>query len=341
MKKVLIFRPAAFGDVVITTPVIRKLKQDGWEIYYSTTERGEQILRLNPHITKTFVKKTDEIEVDNIGQYLEKLKKDYTIDEVVNLSESIEVDLSLHPRSPRYMYSKQERFEMCNINFYEHTFTKFPFLDMSMIKEESQLPELMRPELFFSEEELKEAKSYMKPDKFNIMIGMAGSGNNKAWPWTELLCGSILNEMKEHVHIITVGDVKCKLIEPVEPKYITNLADKTSMRVSCAMTKFADLLISPDTGLLHASGCYDTPKIGMIGHNTIENITKYFSNDYSLQADPELATCAPCFRMVYDAPLQCPICDETGAVWCLQYGIPPQLVFDKVKQIYAKSKNRS
>jgi len=339
MKKVLVCRWGAFGDCIITTPVIRKLKQDGWEIYYATNERGGQILKLNPHITKFFETKTDSIK--DMDKYLGDIKKEYKIDEVVNLSESIEVDLSLHPRSPRYMYSKQERFEMCNINFYEHTFTKFPFLDMSMITDESMIPDLMRPELFFSEEELKEAQSYMKPDKFNIMIGMAGSGNNKAWPWTELLCGSILNEMKEHVHIITVGDVKCKLIEPVEPKYITNLADKTSMRVSCAMTKFADLLISPDTGLLHASGCYDTPKIGMIGHNTIENITKYFSNDYSLQSDPELATCAPCFRMIYDMPLQCPQCDETGAAWCMQYGIKPELVFEQVKKVYVKSQNRS
>jgi ADP-heptose:LPS heptosyltransferase len=49
-----------------------------------------------------------------------------------------------------------------------------------------------------------------------------------------------------------------------------------------ALTKFVDLVISPDTGVLHASGCYDTPKIGLLGHTTIENITKYFKNDYSI-----------------------------------------------------------
>ena len=40
------------------------------------------------------------------------------------------------------------------------------------------------------------------------------------------------------------------------------------------LTKLVDLVISPDTGVLHASGAFDTPKIGLLGHTTIENITK-------------------------------------------------------------------
>lgn len=334
----LVFRMGAFGDVIITTPLVRKLKKSGYDVYYATTERGDQILKGNPHITKVIATKTDEIK--DIGAYIDRLKKDYDIDKVVDLNESIEVELSLHPRSPRYNYSKKERFEMCNVNFYENTMDKADFLEWSELDDPQKLQEVLRPELFFTEDEEMEAKSYFNKDKFNIMIGMSGSGRNKTYPWTELLVGSILNEMKEFVHIITVGDEVCKLIEPVEPKYITNLSGKTSMRISCCMTKFADLLISPDTGLLHASGCYDTPKIGIIGHNTIENITKYFVNDYSISSNPELAPCSPCFRMIYDMKLQCPVDDDTGGCYCMSKGIPPIEVFNKVKEVYAKSKNR-
>jgi ADP-heptose:LPS heptosyltransferase len=284
-------------------------------------------------VTRIITTKSGEVE--DIGAYLAGLKKKLGIDRVIDLCESIEVDLSLHPRSPRYNYSKKERFELCNVNFYEHTLKKAG-VDISTLTLDQ-----FRPELFFSESEEKQAKGYFKPDKFNILIGMSGSGRNKAYPWTEILCGSILNEMKAHVHIITVGDEVCQIIEPIEPKYITNLSGKTSMRISCCMTQFADLVISPDTGLLHASGCYPTPKIGIIGHNTVENITKYFLNDHSFSADPELAPCAPCFRMIYDQKLQCVIDEETGGSLCMSKGLKPELVFDKVKLVYAESQNRS
>ena len=125
----------------------------------------------------------------------------------------------------------------------------------------------------------------------------------------------------------------CKLIESHADR-ITNLSGDIDIRISMAMTKFADLVISPDTGVLHASGCYDTPKIGLLGHTTIENITKHFINDYSVESDPALAECSPCFRLIYDMHLQCPVHTITGSAYCMGVGIVPEKIFEKVKKVY-------
>lgn len=323
--KILIHRQGAFGDVVITTPLVRYLHEQGHEIYYMANERGMQILKGNPHIAQLIEIKTDSVPANQLAQHIERIQKKWKCEKVIDLSESIEVALSLHPRTPEYKLPKQEKLKRFNINFYEYQFTHAGYASDGNY----------RPELFFSEQELAEARGHLKPGCFNILMGMSGSGTNKAWPWSMELAHRMCDEIP-NVHIITVGDERCKLIEPEREGYITNLSGKVSMRTSMALTSLVDLVISPDTGLLHASGCYDTPKIGILGHTTRENITKHFTNDYSVESDASNAPCSPCFFLVYNMKLQCPIDKETHAALCMARGITTDMVMNKVKEIHAR-----
>ncbi len=64
-KKILIIRFSSIGDIVLTTPVIRSIKeqQPDVEIHYLTKKTFIGILEHNPHITKINVieKKLNEI----------------------------------------------------------------------------------------------------------------------------------------------------------------------------------------------------------------------------------------------------------------------------------------
>ncbi len=329
--RILIFRSGAFGDNLIITPVLRHLHQQGHELVVVSNERGSQVFKNNPHI-KTYIEQpTDSVKIDALGDHIKWLQKKHRCDRVIDFSESIEVALSQHPRGPNYKLPKQERIARFNRNFYEFT--------MEWAGEDWTGVDL-KPELFLEDSEIKEAKKYLKEGYFNILIGMSGSGTNKVWPHTEELCWKIANEIPE-AHMITVGDLRSTLIEPKIADRITNLCDKTSMRVSMAMTGVVDLVIAPDTGLLHASGCYQTPKIGLLGHNTKECITKHFLNDHSIESDPVRAECSPCLYLVYNKNLQC-VTDEEygGASLCMSQGIQMEKVFDKVKELYLVSKGR-
>lgn len=327
--RLLIFRAGAFGDVIVLTPVLRYLKSQGHELVVIVNERGMQVLKNNPHIKTLIEQKTDSVPVDQLSKHLSYMQTKYKCDKVLDFSESIEVALSLHPRSPEYKLTKPEKKARFNRNFYEYSFEhiKEP-IDQVWVN-----PAEYRPELFFDNGELAVASKHLKPDYFNILMGMSGSGSNKAWPYSTELAERICNEIPE-AHIITVGDERCQMIEPVIMGRITNLSGKIPMRTSMALTGLVDCVVSPDTGLLHASGCYQTPKIGILGHTTKENITKHFLNDYSVEADAKKAECSPCFFLVYNMKLQCPIDSDTGAALCMGKGISVDTVFNKVKEVY-------
>ena len=333
--RILIFRSGAFGDVIITTPVIRYLHSQGHEIVYVANERGVQVLKNNPHIKTLIEQKTDSVPVSDLSKHIQWLQDKHKCQRVIDFSESIEVALSLHPRSPEYKLPKGERFKRFNRNFYEYSFEHAGEIYIPSVLETH---ELYKPELFFDKSELEKAESYLKPG-FNVLMGMSGSGTNKAWPYSIQLAELIVNEMPD-VHIITVGDERCQMIEPVIKDRVTNLSGKVSMRTSMALTGLVDCVVSPDTGLLHASGCYQTPKIGILGHTTIENITKHFASDYSIEADSKKAECSPCFFLIYNMKLQCPIHEPTGAALCMGAALPVESVMNQFRKVYVSSKSK-
>jgi len=100
------------------------------------------------------------------------------------------------------------------------------------------------------------------------------------------------------------------------------------------VAKYASLVISPDTGLLHASGCWNTPKVGLLGHTTIKNITSNFVNDYSLESQCE---CAPCFRLIYNAIAQCPLDPISSGTWCMVEGLPAKRVYKHICDVIDKT----
>jgi len=317
MKKVLIVRYGAYGDMLVITPAVKKLKEEGYYVILNTNKRGKEIFANNSNVDE-YIMHDEEMAIDALYDHWEKLKKEVAPDKFINFGESIECNVALHPISPIYNYTKAERLALCNKNYYDVT------------EEWADLKDCQKlPELYFIPLELEEAQKYIRPEKINILWQLSGSAKQKVYPWTDYVIGEIL---KNHIdiHIITTGDERCQLLESVEDPDITNLSGKIPVRIAMCLTGFVDLVISPDTGVLHASGCYPTPKIGLLGHTTRTNITKYFINDYSLEAN---CACSPCMRLIYDHDVQCPIDVITRAAWCMAVGISPERLYDRINNI--------
>lgn len=319
---ILISRPGAFGDCIITTPAVKKLAEQGYKVIYYTTERGEEVLRHSPHIAKLIVKKKGEIPIDELDGYLKCLLDTYRCERLIDFTECIETQIAMHPRNPEYVYPKQDRYKICNKNYYEHTMEHagLEFLDTEL-----------RPQLFFTDAEEEATRKLLRPNCFNIVWCLAGSGSNKAYPH----CHQVwdwLTEEYDNIHIITVGDEKCKFLETLQHENITNLAGQVPMRTSMCLTKFASLIVSPDTGVLHAAGVFKTPKIGLLGHTNRENITKHFENDYSIES---ASPCAPCFRLIYHADIVCPRDEEWHACWCM-LKIDHEELYNRIVCLYEK-----
>lgn len=316
MKKALVIRLGAYGDMIIITPVIKKLKELGYYVILNTSKRGKEVFENNPNVDE-YIMHEEEMEIEKLHEHWSKLKKEIKPDKFINFTESIECNVAMHPIQPSYNYTKQERFDICNKNYYDAT------------EKWAKLEGCQRlPELYFTQEEEEKAKKHLKTGHFNILWQLSGSGKQKVYPWTDYVIGETIKNYPK-VHFITTGDLRCQILESLNSKNITNLSGRIPVREAFALTKFVDLVISPDTGVLHASGCFNTPKIGLLGHTNIENITKYFINDNSLEAECD---CAPCFRLIYDYTIQCPIEFMTRAAWCMAEGIKPERVYEQIRK---------
>jgi len=303
-------------DSVIISSIIRKLKQEGYYIILDTTSRGLQVYAEDPNIDE-FIKHDEDMSIHDTVEFWEEQKKKVPHDRYINFSESIEMNLALHQSDPMYWEPKNVRAAQCNKNYYEESVR---WAGMENVP--------LNPVLYFTPEEERAAKEPLEAGKFNILWGLAGSGTNKLYPWAEYVMLDLLRAFP-FINFITVGDEKCQVLEPKHPN-VTRLSGRIPMRLSMCMTQYADLVVAPDTGLLHASGAYDTPKIGLLGHTTIENITKHFKNDYSLEAE---CACSPCFKLIYDQEVQCPRNPITHSPWCLSEGLKPERVVAQIKRV--------
>lgn len=317
MKRALVVRYGAYGDMIIISPVIKKLKELGYHVTLNTTDRGLEIYKHDKRIDD-FIKHDESIPLDKIRDFWDKQKEEFKPDFYVNFSESLECNVALHPVDPTYIHTKQERYAQCNHNYYDIT---AQWADLDNCDK--------RPSLVFTDAEETLVQTYLRKDSFNILWSLSGSGKNKVYPWTDYVMGEVFKNF-DNIHFITIGDKKCQLLETIEDKDITNLSGKIGIRESLLLTKYVDLVISPDTGTLHASGCFDTPKIGLLGHTTKKNITDYFINDHSIEAD---CACAPCFRLIYEHDIQCPIECVTHGAWCMAVGIKPEVLYARISEL--------
>jgi len=319
----LVCRIAAIGDCVQITPLVRYLKEEGNEVYVLTSEWGIEILKNNPFVDKALLYKAETVPADELHNYFNKIGKENNCDKVLNLNECVEVKYLFHAADPVYNYSKQERFLRGNKNHYDAVF------------EAAGFPEVTGriPEMYFDEAEEEASARFRKNliGKFVIVWCLAGSARHKAYPFTRVVMERLLEKYPDMI-VITVGDKFCTIFEEgLEHERCIHKSEKWTIRETAIACKYASLVIAPETGVAHLSGCFDTPKIVFLTHTTKEVLSKYFKNDYSIEAKSD---CAPCFRMIDDADIQCPVEKISRAPWCVAFGFPEDEFIERVEEVY-------
>lgn len=340
--RILVIRIGALGDALIVTPLVRYLANQGHEVYFLGSEQSEEILRHNPHVKKFISHQRDSITNDKLGEYFEKLRVENECDKYIDLCESVEVRLALCRDYPQWNWPKQERKAYANINYYEYAFTqtRHQFGEFLAQKSHTFMPtvtllthEFYKPEMFFSNEELDWVLDERKKNigQTVIMWGLSGSGRQKTYPYVPYIVADLIKKNKD-LKVILVGGNTCKILEAGFPDNarIVKRSGDYSFRQSALLAQHVDLVVSPDTGFLHAAGCWSTPKIGLLTHTTIENITKHFENDFSIESE---APCAPCFRLIQDAEKECPLELATSATLCMgKDGMKPERVLARIEE---------
>jgi len=316
--RAVVCRWGAIGDHIFATPIFRLLKKEGYEVTYHTNRRGVEVTRNNPFIDNYIVhhdRKLQWSEVESIWWELDQM-----YDRFINLTHSIEVDLLPTVHEKLFHAPKEERHAKCNKNYYDYTLEKAGFSARGR-----------NGEIFISEEEDRIAKKFMRRfrGKFVIMWVLAGSSPHKAYPWSEITVEELRKRNKD-LAFITVGDTFARLIE-WEGKDTVNTCGEWSIRKTLVMTKYVNMVIGPETGIMNAAGCFDTPKVLLLSHSTEENISKYWKNCVSLHA-PEEIKCWPCHRLIHNVE-DCPQTNILKRPACIT-NIKPTKIIEAVGRFY-------
>jgi ADP-heptose:LPS heptosyltransferase/predicted SAM-dependent methyltransferase len=328
--RALVIRYGAYGDHLIASPLVRRLSEDGYHVTYNCTERAFPVTQNSPFIDEYLIQGEGIVAADHLLEYWEDLGKGY--DKVVNLSESVEVKFLYVPTRPEYKLTVEERRRRCgSSNYTDYALELGEYFDVKR----------PRPELWPSPVESGMAAFFRHKfkDKFLVMWCLQGSALHKCYPFGQDVALEFLKRHKDAM-TITVGDDMCRLIEWDHDRNLKK-SGVWDIRSTLLMTKWVDLVISPETGVLNAAGCYDTPKIGMLTHSNKTNLVKHFGNDYSMQAE---ISCSPCHRMIYhhNAEADCPKMDLGEGAWlCACAGaFPPDEVLRRMEKVYAQWKEK-
>lgn len=262
--KVLIIRFSSIGDIVLTTPVVRCLKEQLYgekEIHFVVKKQFEDVLRSNPYIDKLHILE------GNDKAMIEELRK-----------ENFHYIIDLHNNLRSHLYRK--KLKVLSFSFRKLNIKKWILVNFKW----DLLPDIHIVDRYFeavssfdikndgkgldyfvpSEDEVDTLKLFGKKANEYIAFPIGGAHEGKKLPPDKLveLCG-----MMPHPLVLLGGSVdqavaaKIKLACPD----VIDLCGKLKLNQSASVLKQARLVISHDSGLMHIASAFKKKIISIWG----------------------------------------------------------------------------
>lgn len=323
-KEALVVRLGALGDAIWVTPVFKALKKDGYYTVCMCNEYSAQVFKECKWIDEFIIwRDGKDVPYFELEQAWECWYKGF--ERVINLSKSVEGSLLACEGGDEFFWPHEKRHAAYNFNYIDRTMELAGYPDLKGEQPEFHVTEYedFLARNFFSQHE----------DQFVVIWALAGSAFHKVYPWAEYVANEFLAP-REDARIYTVGDEQCRILEWNNPRTI-NKAAVWTVRQSFLATKYANLVIGPDTGVLNAASCFDTPKIVFMSAGSEENLTKYWRNAVPLHA--EGCECHPCHKLIYTNT--CPRGSVQGVAPKCMEDIKPEDVLREMVKAYDQWKS--
>lgn len=298
--KILIVRFSSIGDIVLTTPVVRCLKQQlqDSEIHYLTKEKFASVINTNPYVDKIYQikKSTKEVITD-----LKKENYDYIIDLHHNLR-TLKLKLSLSKKSFSFDKLNFEKFLL--VNFKSNKLPNKHIVDRYM---ETVAPlgvknDNIGLDYFISEKDdvdIRETLPLNFQNGYNVLV-VGGSYFTKQIPVNKLkeICS------KSSLPLALLGGKEDSLVaEEVYSQFKNssiNLCGKLNLNQSASVIKQSRKVITSDTGLMHIAAAYKKEIISLWGNTIPEfGMGPYLPGENSTILEVKDLSCRPCSKLGY------------------------------------------
>ena len=292
--KILIIRFSSIGDIVLTTPVIRCLKeQTNAEIHYLTKSAFLPVLQHNPYIDKIHTLSS------MFNQTLDELKKE-KFDLIIDLHHNLRT-----ARFKKALGIKSYSFNKLNIQKWllvklkinripkEHIVERYLDTCKSLgVKNDDK-------GLDYFIDQSEEVDLQTLPAKYHhgyIALVIGAQHATKRLPLTKLerFCKN------STAPIIVLGGkddaANAWHLERIAPERIYNACGKYSLNQSASLVKQASIVVSHDTGLMHIAAAFKKEILAVWG-NTVPEFGMYpYQTKHTNFEVPNLS-CRPCSKI--------------------------------------------
>lgn len=313
MPKFLLIRFSSIGDIVLTTPVIRCLKQQvpDAEVHFLVREKFLPVVEHNPYIDKLHVlAHSRELMIEELITE----KYDYIIDLHHNLK-TLRVKKALK-KADRSGNLKIFSFHKLNIRKYILTAFKINLLPrihvvdryMKTVESLGVRNDGAGLDYFIGKGEETQREDIPASHHAGYIACVIGAAHGtKKWPvhkWKSF-CAAMPHP------IILLGGPEDKasgdVIAAVDDVKVYNACGKFSLNESADLVRKAKLVITHDTGLMHIAAAFKKPVISLWG-NTVPafGMTPYYGAAMvpAQVMETQKLWCRPCSKIGYN---KCPL----------------------------------
>lgn len=299
--KILIIHTAFIGDIVLSTPILAKLKDlyPNSEISYLTTPQGVEILKNNPHITKIikYDKKGNNKgikEFFKLGMQLREEKYDLVISLHRYLRSSLLAWLTGAKVRKGYKIAAGSCFFNDKIEYKseKHEVERI----LSFVENTNKKDSDYRLEMYPGDKEINKVNSLLKidEDKKIVVIAPGSKWFTKKWPleyFNKVI--EALGNKKDVIQVI-IGGREEQLLNVKLTDNCIDLRAKTNLLELAEVIKRADVVITNDSSPIHIASAFEKPFILALFGPTIEKFGFFPWSKKSYVFQCEDLPCRPC-----------------------------------------------
>lgn len=267
MKKVLIVRLSALGDVIFNLPLANILKSNGYEVSWIVSEKGFDVVNNNPSVDETILAPVEKWKKQNffknlkeyisIIKYIRSKKFDIAIDTQLLLKSFIWTVLS---GAKRRIVSKSARefailggnevIEKLSSDYSTHAVQDYLKFAKHLGLNTENIMVSLPPSGVNVVEKINSLLEGVDKSKPLVILAPATTWTTKHWSkdnWKELV-----SRLEKDYTLVFTGTAKDnELIEYVAQGRHLSLAGKTNLLELVELFRRGDLLVSLDSGSTH------------------------------------------------------------------------------------------
>ncbi len=301
--KFLVLRFSSIGDIVLTSPVVRNLKQqvEGAEIHYLTKPAFKSILENNPYI--------DQVHTlgDSFSETVDKLKYEH-FDYIIDLHRNLRTTrLKNRLKIISFSFNKLNWKKWLLVNFKKNRMPKVHIVDRYIetlkvfdVKNDEKGLDYFIPKK--DEVNIASVSEELKNGYVGVVVGAFHNTKKLTKEKLIIICSRIDKP------ILLIGGPENKEeaeeIKNAVKNRIYNACGNFNINQSASLVKQANVILTPDTGLMHIASAFKKKIVSVWGNTVPEfGMYPYFPDPKSELVEIKDLNCRPCSKIGFK---ECP-----------------------------------